>query len=161
MYRRPAGHSGSCWATQESAERAGGQPGGGVLGGAGSDCRTAETPGASSGSPLGPPCDFETGAPDRSLETVTPPASSRRRRRLRHRASWSSLTLLVVCRAMGGAVETWMTPGWAGWATCVAADELVGLCPRMAGPSGFFCFLFFVYCWFFSFIPFKKKNPKM
>ena len=34
---RPTGHSGSCRATQESAERAGGQPGGGILGGAGSD----------------------------------------------------------------------------------------------------------------------------
>jgi hypothetical protein len=31
-------------------------------------------------SPLGPPCDFESGAPDRSLETVTPRPSSRVRR---------------------------------------------------------------------------------
>ena len=106
---RPTGHSGSCRATQESAKRASRQPGGGILGGAGSDAWTTEKPGANSGSPLGPPCDFETGAPDRSLETVTPPASSRGRQRLRHRAPWRSLTLLAVFSATGGAVGTWMT----------------------------------------------------
>ena len=143
---RPAGQSGSCRATQESAERAGGQPGGGILGGAGSDARKTEKPGFSSGCPLGPPCDFETGAPDRSLETVTPPASSRGRQRLRHRAFWRSLTLLAVCRATGGAVGTWMT---AGWATCVAADALVGLCLRREGVTQVF---------FFFFIPSKRKK---
>lgn len=79
--------------------------------GGGVDSRTAGKPGASSGSPLGPPCDFETGAPDRSLETVTPAASSRGRQRLRHRASRSPYAPLAICQAMGGAVRTWITAG--------------------------------------------------
>lgn len=124
-YRRPAGHSRSCRATQESAEVASGQPCGGVLGGARSYSKASRKPGTSIGNRLGPPSDFETGAPDRSLETVTPPASLRVRQRLRHHASWSSLTLLAISQAMGGAVGTWMT---AGWATCEAASALWGLC---------------------------------
>lgn len=56
------------------------RPGGGVPAGLRSEARTAgkhERP----RSPLGPPCDFESGARDRSLETVTPCPSSRGRRR--------------------------------------------------------------------------------
>lgn len=85
---------GSLWVSSghlESAAGAGGQPESGVLRGAAwvgeDDANTAGKPQASSGSPLGPPCDFETGAPNHSLETVTPLASSRGRWRLRHRAS--------------------------------------------------------------------------
>lgn len=143
---RPAGHSGRVRPLQESAERAGGQPGGGILGGAGSDARTTEKPGASSGSPLGPPCDFETGGPDRSLgDGDAACVITRGRQRLRHRASWRSLTLLAVCPATGGAVGTWMT---AGWGTCVAADALVGLCLRRVGVTKLF----------FSFYSFKKER---
>lgn len=108
----------------ESAAGAGGQPESGVLRGAAwvgeDDANTAGKPQASSGSPLGPPCDFETGAPNHSLETVTPLASSRGRWRLRHRASQSPSTLLAGCQAMGGVVRTWVTaepPAWRGGQT--------------------------------------------
>jgi hypothetical protein len=62
-----------------------------------------EEPRASSRSPLGPPCDFETGAPDRSLETATPPPSSRGRHRWRQHAAHDARTVLAGCRAVGGA----------------------------------------------------------
>lgn len=65
------------------------------------DARTAGEP-EPPPSPLGPPCDFESGAPDRSLETVTPRPSSRGRRRLRHRAASGSGWPLAVRQALGG-----------------------------------------------------------
>lgn len=57
------------------------EPAGGPVAASFADERRLRDGPGRSGSPLGPPCDFETGAPDRSLETVTPPASSRGRQR--------------------------------------------------------------------------------
>lgn len=68
------------------------------------DARTAGKP-EPPPSPLGPPCDFESGAPDRSLETVTPRPSSRERRRRRHRAAWGSGRRLATCQARGGSLS--------------------------------------------------------
>lgn len=93
------------------AKGAGGRFGGGDLREARGNAGTSTKPRASSGSPLGPPCDFETGAPDRSLETATPPPSSRGRQRSRHRASCGPGTLLAGCQEVGGSVGTWLTAG--------------------------------------------------
>lgn len=82
--------------------------------------------------PLGPPCDFETGAPVRSLETVTPPASSRERRPrvIAPPGALARYWLAVKRWADPGGPDgpqaespAWRSGRWAGW------------CPQVVGPA--------------------------